>query len=133
MIRSHCSFVNSYRFMLIASHNMVIAQIETKLGVEHAKQIAAVDGIDALLIGPNDLSISLGIPGEIMSQTECDAISKVADACESHGKLFSLHSSAKLCNKFRGRLNFITQGSDISMLSDALIKVRAYADENLQR
>lgn len=112
---------------------IVIAQIETKLAVENAEQIAAVEGIDALLIGPNDLSISLGIPGEVMSETECAAISKVADACEAHGKFFSLHSGAKLSDKFINRLSFVTQGSDLSMLTDALKKVRTYADDNLPR
>ena len=44
---------------------MLIAQIENADGVEHADQIAAVDGIDALWIGQFDLSTSLGIPGRL--------------------------------------------------------------------
>ncbi|KAH6908829.1 Pyruvate/Phosphoenolpyruvate kinase-like domain-containing protein [Coprinopsis sp. MPI-PUGE-AT-0042] len=41
---------------------LVIAQIETKEGVENVEAIAEVDGLDALFIGPYDLSISLNYP-----------------------------------------------------------------------
>ncbi|KAJ7587110.1 Pyruvate/Phosphoenolpyruvate kinase-like domain-containing protein [Mycena floridula] len=41
---------------------LVLAQIETAEGVQNVKDIAAVDGIDVLFIGPYDLSISLGYP-----------------------------------------------------------------------
>ncbi|KAG6878855.1 hypothetical protein C0992_007118 [Termitomyces sp. T32_za158] len=40
----------------------VMVQIETREGVKNMKEIAAVDGIDVLFIGPYDLSISLGYP-----------------------------------------------------------------------
>ena len=46
-----------------ASASSVILMIETKDGVENADEIAAVDGADVLLIGSNDLSIELGVPG----------------------------------------------------------------------
>ena len=42
------------------------AQIETARGVENASAIAAVPGVDALFLGPADLSQSLGIPGECL-------------------------------------------------------------------
>lgn len=42
---------------------LTIAQIETVQGVENAEEIAAVEGLDMLLIGPSDLSIALGVPG----------------------------------------------------------------------
>ncbi|KAH8827596.1 Pyruvate/Phosphoenolpyruvate kinase-like domain-containing protein [Flagelloscypha sp. PMI_526] len=43
-------------------HVLVMVQIESKEGVENVEEIAKVDGIDVLFIGPNDLSISLGYP-----------------------------------------------------------------------
>ena len=39
--------------------------IETKLGLENIKEILLVQGLDAILIGPYDLSASLGLTGEI--------------------------------------------------------------------
>lgn len=108
--------------------NMVIAQIETKLGVENADAIAAVDGIDCLLIGPNDLSISLGIPGDTMNQIELDAISRVADACEAHRKMFALHAGPKMCDIFKDRLSFNIQKFDVEFLADGFKSVVKYGE-----
>ena len=66
---------------------MLIAQIENADGVEHAQQIAAVDGIDALWIGQFDLSTSLGIPGRLEHRFFQEAAHKVLDACRKHGKV----------------------------------------------
>jgi 2-keto-3-deoxy-L-rhamnonate aldolase RhmA len=43
----------------------VILQVETRCGVEAAAEIAAVPGVDALVIGPADLSVALGLPGQL--------------------------------------------------------------------
>ena len=43
---------------------MVIAQIETVQGVQAAEEIAEVDGVDVVFIGPSDLSQSMGVPGQ---------------------------------------------------------------------
>jgi 2-keto-3-deoxy-L-rhamnonate aldolase RhmA len=44
---------------------MVVAMIETQAGLDQAQAIAAVPGVDALMMGPMDLSLELGIPGEL--------------------------------------------------------------------
>ena len=59
-----------------------------------------VPGIDALLIGPNDLSVSLGIPGDLMNPMELEAIAKVAWACKKQGKNFGLHAGEGMLKKF---------------------------------
>jgi 2-keto-3-deoxy-L-rhamnonate aldolase RhmA len=65
---------------------MLIAQIENAEGLEHANQIAAVNGIDALWIGQFDLSTSLGIPGQFDHRSFQEATRKVVEACRKHGK-----------------------------------------------
>jgi 2-dehydro-3-deoxyglucarate aldolase/4-hydroxy-2-oxoheptanedioate aldolase len=65
---------------------LLIAQIETKSGVESAGAIAAVDGIDVLWIGHFDLSASLGIPGQFEHPDYLRAVDRVLDACHRHGK-----------------------------------------------
>lgn len=110
---------------------VVIAQIETKTGVEHADEIAAVEGIDVLLVGPNDLSISLGVPGDVTNPIEIEAIQKVADACQAHGKLFSVHSGPAVCDMFADRLGFVIQKFDSDFLLEGMRAVRKYADEKL--
>jgi 2-dehydro-3-deoxyglucarate aldolase/4-hydroxy-2-oxoheptanedioate aldolase len=65
---------------------LLIAQIETRAGVENADAIAAVDGIDVLWIGQFDLSNSLGIPGQFDHPEFQAAVERVLAACRSHHK-----------------------------------------------
>ncbi len=71
---------------------LAIAQIETAEAIENIEKIAAVDGIDVLLIGPNDLAISLGVPGEMNGEVVKTAIAKVEAAAKKYGKKFTLHA-----------------------------------------
>jgi 2-keto-3-deoxy-L-rhamnonate aldolase RhmA len=72
------------------SRNIAIAQIESQLGVDNAEEIAGVEGVDVLLIGPKDLSISLGIPDQYDHPLEDEAIRHVIAACKKKGKAFGL-------------------------------------------
>lgn len=65
---------------------LVIAQIESTVGLANLDEIAAVEGLDSLLVGPADLSISLGVPGQWDSPKLLDAIDQVVAACVRHGK-----------------------------------------------
>lgn len=100
-----------------------IAQIETKLAVENADQIAAAKGIDVLLVGPNDLSISLGIPGDLMNPVELDAIAHVAASCKKHGKFFGLHAGLNLLEKFSDDLSFVMSQSDTNILAEGFSRL----------
>lgn len=73
---------------------LLIAQIETAQGVENVEKIAAVDGIDVLWIGHNDLSISLGIPGQLTHPTYTAAVDRVQAACERHNKTFAFMATS---------------------------------------
>ncbi len=64
----------------------VLIQIETLPAVEQCEAIAAIDGVDALFIGPADLSQSLGVTGDFFHEKCLAAIDKVAAACKKHGK-----------------------------------------------
>lgn len=61
----------------------VIVQIETAEGVHNVDEIAAMSGIDAVLIGPYDLSGSLGTLGEVDAPAVKDAIARVLGACKA--------------------------------------------------
>jgi 2-keto-3-deoxy-L-rhamnonate aldolase RhmA len=95
---------------------ITIAQIETVQGVKNAADIAAVEGIDALLVGPNDLSIDLGIPGDIMNPKELDAITAVGEACKLHRKGFGIHAAEKMMEKFKDYVTFAMMNDDTSIL-----------------
>lgn len=66
---------------------LLIAQIETRAGLESVEQIAAVDGIDCLWIGHFDLTNSLGIPGQFDHVDFVAAVRRVLKTCADSGKI----------------------------------------------
>ncbi|MDW7657475.1 MAG: aldolase/citrate lyase family protein [Bacillota bacterium] len=96
---------------------IAIAQIESRLAVDNADAIAGTDGIDVLLIGPNDLSISLGIPGDLMNPIELEAIAHVAAACKKYGKSFGIHAGPQIHQLFHADETFMMFGTDFDLLS----------------
>ena len=69
---------------------LLVVMIETPEGVANAEAIAAVAGIDALLIGTSDLSSEMGIAGEIGHPRVLEAYQRVAAACAKHGKVLGM-------------------------------------------
>jgi 2-keto-3-deoxy-L-rhamnonate aldolase RhmA len=69
---------------------LIIPMIETPLAVENAEAIAGMEGIDALLIGTNDLSLEMGISGQIGHARIKAAYAAVAAACKRHGKVLGM-------------------------------------------
>lgn len=59
---------------------LAIPQVESARAVDNAADIAAVDGVDALFVGPLDLSTSLGTPGDTESDVFLDAVDRVLAA-----------------------------------------------------
>jgi 4-hydroxy-2-oxoheptanedioate aldolase len=65
---------------------LVCVQIETGKAVENAREIAEVDGVDLVFIGPNDLAASLGVRGRTGSPIVEAAIKKAMEAARNAGK-----------------------------------------------
>ncbi len=95
---------------------IAIAQIETGLAVENVDEIAATEGIDALIVGPNDLSITLGIPGKVTDGKEIEAIRKVAAACRKYGKAFGIHGPDSLQRMFADEINLVIYSTDADVM-----------------
>jgi 2-keto-3-deoxy-L-rhamnonate aldolase RhmA len=72
-------------------HTLIVAQIETKEAIENIDSILSVEGIDVGLIGPNDLSISLGIPDQMNSETLIKAIDRVVETAKKRKKAAGIH------------------------------------------
>ncbi|KAH7070251.1 HpcH/HpaI aldolase [Paraphoma chrysanthemicola] len=73
-----------------AEGSTVFLMIETKESIGNADEIAAVEGVDVLLIGSNDLAIELGLPGQFDSERFRAALIKVSQACRKYGKIMGL-------------------------------------------
>jgi len=67
------------------ANTLVVLQIETQRGVEMRDELLSVKGIDAVMIGPADLSISLGVPGEFQHPKMVEAMEQIRDSCIAHG------------------------------------------------
>jgi len=102
---------------------LAIAQIETAEAIKNIDAIAAVAGIDVLLIGPNDLAISLGVPGDIMGEVNQTAIGKVADAAEKHKKIFAIHGNDDLLEKWNSRIQMVMSALDIIVLQNGFASI----------
>jgi len=65
--------------------NLVVVQFETTTAISRADEMLSQKGVDIVMVGPADLSISLGVPGEFDHPLMIEAISKVIAKCNQHG------------------------------------------------
>src|SRR5690606_18781851 len=68
------------------AQQLLAVQIECAGGVSNAREIAAVDGVDVLFVGPGDLSTNLGAMGDPNARHVQDAIASVREAAAAAGK-----------------------------------------------
>jgi len=99
---------------------MVIAMLETAAGIQNAEAIAKVPGIDALMIGPADLSTELGIPGELKHPRIRDAWFAAVAAARKHGKHFVAGSGGPDAAEMVARgARILMGGNDVAYLMSA--------------
>ena len=98
---------------------MIVVMLETPQAVDNADAIAAVEGVDVLLMGTNDLTVEMGIPGELGHDRVAAAYKKVIAACNAHGKYAGLGGvyAPDLMERYVGMgMRLILTGSDLSMM-----------------
>jgi 2-keto-3-deoxy-L-rhamnonate aldolase RhmA len=83
-MRSHSENANRDRWVAI--------QIETVEAVEIVDRIAGTEGVDHLFVGPADLSVNLGVPGEFLHPKCVAALERVSAACKKSGKSWGILS-----------------------------------------
>ena len=98
---------------------LAIAQIETVAGVEHVEEILAVPGIDAAVIGPCDLAISMGRPDEVGCPEELALIDRVRDACVAQAKGFGIIGGNALIERYARDISLMVSAIDVHILRDA--------------
>ena len=107
---------------IVNEETLVVAMIESPEGVANCEEIAAVKGIDALLIGTNDLCFEMGIPGKFDDPRVGEAYRKVIAACRKHGKfpgMGGMYSPELLERHVAMGVQLILSGSDFSLLMQA--------------
>ena len=110
------AYLQSYR-----QNFLLMVQIETREGVDNVAQIAAVEGIDCLFIGPFDLAGSLGNTGEPEHKETRAGIRRVVKAVRQTGKpLSTLTNPARNARKlFAEGYELVFSGSDVGMIRQA--------------
>ncbi|MBI5032620.1 MAG: aldolase [Chloroflexi bacterium] len=107
--------------------SLVIAMIESPEAVEIADQIAAVPGIDILLIGTNDLCAEMGIHGDVGNPRVVEAYKQVGEACRKHNKWLGMGGVyiEDIMQRYIGLgVRLILSGNDLTFLL-AASKARA--------
>ena len=95
------------------AESLVIVQIETPDAADQAESIAAVPGVDVVFVGPMDLSVNLGHPGDFTPPTFIQHLKNVVRACELQGKTAGILSRPELVDSHRQLgFRFVALGSD---------------------
>ena len=102
-------------------HTLIVAQIETREAIENIEAILDVEGIDVGLIGPNDLSISMGIPDQMGSEIITKAIEEVVESAKKKGKASGIHiANIEAIKKWRAKgMTVLAYSIDIALMYSA--------------
>lgn len=73
------------------SNTIVVSQFETRLAMERADDLLSVKGVDVAMVGPTDLSVSLGVPGEFDHPRLVESITHFIDKCRKHRVTPGIH------------------------------------------
>lgn len=106
----------------VNEETMLVVMIESPEAVKNADAIAAVKGVDAVLIGTNDLCFEMGIPGKFDDPKVEEAYQAVIRACKKHGKFAGMGGlyTQPYLEKYVGMgVQLILSGSDFMLLMRA--------------
>ncbi len=101
--------------------SMMIVQIETKEAFAVREEIAALPFVDSLFIGPNDLSISLGHPGQLEHPEVVDAIRCTRDTCLKFNKIpgIQMNTPDSACRWADEGFRLMSAQSDVGLLQSS--------------
>ena len=105
----------------------IALQIEDTEAIDNIEEIASIPGYDILFVGPSDLSVSMGIPGDIENKKIWSVIEKVGKMADKYNKFVGTVSiSPEWAKKLldRGFL-FLTAGADIIFLRESFLKLKS--------
>ncbi|MBI4876150.1 MAG: aldolase [Acidobacteria bacterium] len=109
-------------------HNtLTVVQFETELAMQRADELLAVPGIDVVLVGPADLSVSLGIPGQFEDPRMTAILENFISQCNARGVAPGIHlPNVPLALPWLKRgMRFLSAGSEHSMLLEKSTQVVA--------
>ena len=103
----------------INKNMLIVIMLESPEAIDNVDSIAAIDGVDVILIGTNDLCMEMGIPGDYSNPKIKDAYIKVIEACKKYGKtpgMGGVYNEELMSEYIKMGMRFILSGSDLSFM-----------------
>ena len=103
----------------INDNMLIVIMLESPEAIDNVDSIAAIVGVDVILIGTNDLCMEMGIPGDYSNPKVKDAYIKVIEACKNYGKtpgMGGVYNEELMSNYIKMGMRFILSGSDLSFM-----------------
>lgn len=101
---------------------LLVVMLETPTAIENAAAIAAVEGVDVVHIGTNDLLAEMGLHGQFEHPRVAEIYTSVIAACEKHGKVAGMGGvrDLSLCEQYiKLGFRFMTTNSDLAFVLSA--------------
>mgnify|MGYP003296796489 CR=1 FL=1 len=121
-------------FDICNENQLLIPQCETVGCLEELDEIAALPQVAGIFIGPFDLSVALGIPGQFGREEFRSALLKIRDCCHRHGKFCMIYSgsNADAAKQLRSGIDSVAVNMDaalyINMYKELIRDVRSMAE-----
>ena len=112
---------------------LLIPQCETVGALEHIEEIVSMEGVDGIFVGPFDLSISMGIPGQFEKPEFQEALARVHQACQDAGKFSMIFTgnAAAVAEHFNAGFDSVAFGLDAALLVNAYRSALAEIKKNI--
>ena len=104
------------------ANTICIIGIESVPAIENLNNILDIDGIDAIFVGPNDLSISLGVPNEYEHPIYEEALEKIIDICtKKNTPVMIHHQTVELTKRWLAKgAKFVLHSTDTRGIHNAI-------------
>ncbi|MDR1376644.1 MAG: 4-hydroxy-2-oxovalerate aldolase [Synergistaceae bacterium] len=112
-----------------------MVQCETEQAVRDVEEIASIEGIDLIFVGPYDLSLSLGIPGDFFHPKMAAAVDKILAACRGSGKAAGIFVSSpeEMQRRIEQKFTFFAYSMDTMIFSAAAKAIVDTARKSIEK
>jgi len=100
------------------NNTLMVVQFETRSAMEHADELLSIPGVDVAMVGPSDLSVSLGIPGEFDHPKLVGCVLEFMRACNAHHVVPGIHcrNDVLAAQWIERGMRFVGAGSEHNLL-----------------
>ena len=111
-------------------NNVLIVNIESKAGIESLPEILTVEGLDGILIGPHDLSCSLGNPENYQMPEFILSVDEIIEKARNKGKGVGIHM---IYEDIESEIKWMKKGANIVLHGADLISFKVHMEEALNK